>query len=590
MKTFLCSRISFGLWAAMLTLVLCSPIAWGEPTQEELEAASRLAARATFGMSYEEIVAMAEEGLDEWLDEQIDMECTYYFPVEEEIYELDEAGEYDEFRELFDIAEHELPWFVQPFAIAWTQAVLYGEDQLCQRVAWALSQIFVVSSRGIDNIPYQWTTYYDNLVRGALGNFRDLLHDVTFSAQMGIMLSHVNNSRPRPEIKRFPDENYARELMQLFSLGLFELNSDGTPRLDENGDTTPSYNAEDISELARVMTGFAFDGEHAQFNNGQWHLDAHLPMIVFDWHHDKGEKVIVGDRVIPAGQSGKEDIEQALDVVFEHSNTGPFIVRQLIQHLVTSNPTPKYVQRVANAFADDGSGVRGNMKHVVRTILTDTEAREPAEPETFGKLKDPAIRLVSLDRMFPLKQEDPDALNFPGGLHSYNFNEARWGGPFERLKQKPLYAPSVFNFYSPYYSPTGELSDNDLSAPAFQLFDMQTTIAASNVLWEGAMNPGGHWSFWHTWYDDEDGESLRMGSYVPDYAGYLELADSPEALVDRLDLVMCYGRMTENSRGLLEQRIGQIDHGENDDERRHRRVAFAVWYVANLPEFNVETQ
>lgn len=228
---------------------------------------------------------------------------------------------------------------MEPYKIAWSNAVLYSKDQLCQRVAWALSQIFVVSTRDINNIDYQWTTYYDNLLRGSFGNFRELLHDVTYSAQMGIMLSHVNNSRPRPDIKRFPDENYARELMQLFSLGLFELNPDGSPKKDEDGATIPSYDSEDIAELARVMTGFAFDGELAHFGSGQWHVDAHLPMIIFDWHHDKGEKVIVGGTVIPAGQSGRDDIEQALDAIFQHPNTGPFIVRQLIQHLVTSNPT-----------------------------------------------------------------------------------------------------------------------------------------------------------------------------------------------------------------------------------------------------------
>ena len=580
-------------WIALLILALLAKIACGEPTQKELEAASRLAARATFGMPYDEIVAMAEQGLDEWLDEQLDMECTYFVPFEVDLYAMEEAGEYDELQDLFDLQEDQLPWFVEPFAVAWTNAVLNGDDQLCQRVAWALSQIFVVSLRGIETIPYQWTTYYDNLLRGSFGNFRNLLEDVTFSAQMGIMLSHVNNSRPRPQIKRFPDENYARELMQLFSLGLFQLNSDGTPKQDENGNTIPSYNAKDIAELARVMTGFGFDGEHAHFNSGQWHEDAHLPMILFDWHHDKGEKVILGGTVIPAGQNAREDIEQALDAIFEHDNTAPFIARQLIQHLVTSNPVPEYVQRVAEAFADDGAGVRGNMKHVIRTILTDSEAQEPANASTFGKLKDPLIRFVGLDRMFPLKLANPDNVNWPRGLHSYEFQRARRIPAFDRIKQRPLFSPSVFNFYSPFYSPKGELSNNDLVAPAFQLFDMQTVITANNILWEGLVTQYGdrsnHWSEWHLLYEGDDGDFYRMGSYVPDYADYLELADVPEDLVARLNLVMCYGRMTDNARRLLEQRVGQINHGEDDDDRRHRRVAFAVWYIANLPEFNVET-
>lgn len=585
MSVWIASRSARISWAGLLILPMLAPFAWAEPTHEELEAASRLAARATFGMSYEQIVEMAEQGLDEWLDEQLDMECTSFVDIEQEIRDMEEAGEYDEIRERFDINEENSIWFVDHFDIAWTNAVLYGDDQLCQRVAWALSQIFVVSRKQIDTPPYQWTTYYDNLMRGAFGSFRELLKDVTYSAQMGIMLSHVNNSRPRPEKPRYPDENYARELMQLFSLGLFELNPDGTDKLDGNGATIPTYDSQDISELARVMTGFAFDGEHASFGHNQDHEDSHLPMILFKWHHDKGRKVILGGTEIPAGQEPEEDVEQALDAIFEHANTGPFIARQLIQHLVTSNPTSDYVQRVVEVFADDGNGKRGNMKQVVRAILTDSEAQEPENPDTFGKLKDPLIRLISLDRMFPLVLEDPDEPFWPGGLHSYNFHN------FNGVGQIPLQAPHVFNFYSPFYSPKGELSDSALVAPAFQLFDMQTTIAASNVLWSGQMFSGSHWTEWHLYYDDENGESYPVGRYVPDYGDYLELAESSEDLVDRLNLVMCYGRMTDNARELLELRIRRIDLDDYDDvdEGRRTRVAFAVWYITNLPEFNVET-
>lgn len=583
-KTSRSARIS---WAGLLILpMLAAPFAWAEPTQEELEAASRLTARATFGMSYEQLVAMAEQGLDEWLDEQLDMECTSFVDIEQEIRDMDEAGEYDEIRERIGIDEGDSIWFVDHFDMAWTNAVLYGDDQLCQRVAWALSQIFVVSRREIDTPPFQWTTYYDNLVRGAFGDFRELLEDVTYSAQMGIMLSHVNNSRPRTDPLRYPDQNYARELMQLFSLGLFELNPDGTRREDENGATIPTYDSQDIAELARVMTGLSFYGEHASFGSNQDHVGtgAHEPMMMFKFHHDEGRKVIVGGTEIPAGQEPHDDIEQALDAIFEHANTGPFIVEQLIQHLVTSNPTPEYIQRVAEAFANDGDGTRGNMKHVIRTILTDSEALEPANPETFGKLKDPLLRLISLDRMFPLKPENPNESFWPGGLHSYNFHD------FLGIKQVPMQAPHVFNFYSPFFSPKGELSDSSLTAPAFQVFDMQTTITASNMVWTGLLLDHSHWTF-GLWYDDDNGDSHRAGGFVPNYEGYLEMADTPEDLVDRLDLVMCHGRMTDEARGQLEHRIGQIDFDDDDEEDygRHNRVAFAVWYITNLPEFNVET-
>lgn len=239
------------------------------------------------------------------------------------------------------------------------------------------------------------------------------------------------------------------------------------------------------------------------------------------------------------------------------------------------------MRRVAEAFADDGYGVRGNMKHVIRTILTDPETIEPSNPETFGKLKDPVVRLINLDRIFPPKLSDPDHSDWPGGLHSYDFDN------FLSIKQEPLNAPHVFNFYSPFYSPKGNFSDNELVAPAFQLFDMQTAIRVSNLVWNGLMFPGNHWTA-QLWYDDENGDSHRVSSYEPDYEDYLGLADTPEDLVDRLDLLLCNGKMTANTRRLLEQRIGQIDHGDDDDDRRHRRVAYAAWYISNLPEFIVE--
>ncbi len=176
--------------------------------------------------------------------------------------------------------------------------------------------------------------------------------------------------------------------MQLFSIGLFELNIDGTPKKDESGDLIPTYDADDIANLARVMTVFAYDGERVQFNKN-WTDEWDLPMIIFNWHHDKDKRVILGDTTLAAGHSGEVDVDLALDAIHEHANVGPFIGRQLIQRLVTSNPEPAYIQRVAEAFIDDGNGVRGNLKQVIKTILTDPEATDPVNPDQFGKLREP---------------------------------------------------------------------------------------------------------------------------------------------------------------------------------------------------------
>ena len=592
------ARIS---WAGLLILPLLAPLTWAEPTQEELEAASLLASRATFGMSYDQIVEMAEQGLDEWLDEQLNMECTSFVKWEEDMVKMYEDGEFDEYIEIFDInVEEENPsWkivsdFGGPIDTIWYMAARYGKDQLCQRVAWALSQIFVINTETVASFPYSHTSYYDILTSNAFGNYRELIEDVTYSAQMGIFLSHVNNSRSRPEKNRFPDENYARELMQLLSIGLFELNVDGSFKTDLSEDWIPTYDGHDITNLARVMTGFAFDGEDAQFDNGNYgDLEWHLPMDIMKYHHDKEEKVILGDTTIPAGQTGFEDVEDALDAIHEHDNVGPFIGRQLIQRLVTSNPDPDYVQRVAEAFNDDGKGVRGNLKHVVKTILTDQEVNEPQNPELFGKLREPMLRLMNLHRMFPtVVVGDERGLTKPFYTPS-----------FFPQNQYPLNAPSVFNFYSPFHSPKGELSHNELVAPEFQIFDMLTSIDLSNVIWERLVGdeieqregrlidkPSRTW--FHAYdYENEEGNIVWWHPLLNhDISDYVELADSPSDLVDRLDLVMAHGTLDSETRRQFIHRVGQIPVSADDSESDYRlRVLFAIWYMSSLPEYTVET-
>ena len=569
-----------------------------EPTQEDLEAASLLASRATFGMTYEQITEMAEQGLDEWLQEQLNMECTSFTRWEDRMVEMYEDGELDEFIDIFDIdTEIDDPaWAVilrfGPFDTIWYMAARYGPDQLCQRVAWALSQIFVVSDFAVGNNPYSYTSYYDILLKNAFGNYRELIEDVTYSAQMGVMLSHVNNSRARPEIRLYSDEKYARELMQLFSVGAVQLNIDGTMKTEESVDYIPAYDAEDIANLARVMTGFAFDGEHANFG-AQWTQGWDLPMMMFEWHHDHDEKVILGDTIIPAGQRGRKDVSDALDAIHEHSNVGPFIGKALIQRLVTSNPDPEYVQRVAEAFNDDGQGVRGNLKHVVKTILTDPEAANPAHPERFGKLREPVLRVMNLHRMFPTSVVGEDTRGLSEPFYVPNLDQMYQPG-----NQRPLGSPTVFNFYSPFHSPQGGLSDNKVVAPEFQILDMKATIELSNTIWqrlvyddpETSENRRSGWFVPYYYQDESDSESHWAPLMTHDISGYVDLAETPSELVDRLDLVMSYGRLNGATRTQFIQRIEQIpitDSNENGDLRD--RVWFAIWYMSSLPDYIVET-
>ena len=601
MSISIASRSARISWAGLLILPMLAPLTWAEPTQEELEAASLLASRATFGMSYDQIVEMAEQGLDEWLDEQLNMECTSFVKWEEDMEKMYENGEFDEFIDIFDIditKDDNPTWQVlrnfSPFDTIWYMAVRFGRDQLCQRVAWALSQIFVINKNTVENGLFVYTNYYDILVKNAFGNYRELIEDVTYSPQMGLMLSHVNNSRPRPDLKRFPDENYARELMQLLSIGLFELNVDGTDKTDESGDLIPTYDIEDIEDLARVFTGLAFDGENAQFDayfpqGEEWGL----PMMIFNFHHDKDEKVILGGTTIPAGQRGFEDVNDALDAIHAHDNIGPFIGRQLIQRLVTSNPGPEYVQRVAEAFNDDGLGVRGNLKHVVKAILTDPEATNPSQPDHFGKLREPVVRKMNLHRMFPTMVVGEDTRGLTRPFYVPHF--------LGDGSQQPLGAPSVFNFYSPFHSPRGDLSDNHLVAPEFQIFNMQSSIWLSNFIFEKVVVDGDRVRTetlepQHGWfnafeYKDEDGDEVWWQPVIShEISDYVDLADTPSDLVDRLDLVMTHGDLIDSSRSRLIQRVRQIPvRASNQEEDLRDRVWFAIWYMSSLPDYIVET-
>ena len=327
-------------------------------------------------------------------------------------------------------------------------------DPLRQRVAFALSQVLVISDRPEDLavVPQGMANYYDVLLTHSFGNYRDLLRDVSLHPCMGMYLSHLGNRKPDPANNIFPDENYAREVMQLFSIGLWMLNPDGTRQLDPDGQPIPSYDNTNITEFARVFTGLAFGGTNVNF--GLWPRDFTTPMKGWDAEHDLAPKSLLLGATTPAraaspgstGTATLADVDAAIDNLFHHPNTGPFIAIRLIQRLVTSNPTPAYVGRVAAAFADNGSGVRGDMQAVVKAILLDPEARDYAalaDPQ-FGKVREPFLRCVNFARAFNASA--------PAGFYALD------AFTLDHIEE-PLKSPSVFNFYLPTYSPPGPITD-----------------------------------------------------------------------------------------------------------------------------------
>ncbi len=522
------------------------------PQLSGLQAAARLASRATFGMNHAGIEEIHASGEARWLEQQFRLPISRHDPIVADLLRRREAGELAALE-----ARINQPQVVFR-RLAWWQQSVTAPDQLRQRVAYALSQIFVVSD-GLNTLlvqPHALSNYYDTLLKHAFGNYRDLLLAVTLHPAMGVYLSHLGNALADPDANRYPDENYAREVMQLFSIGLYELNLDGTEKRDGEGRLIATYDNDDIREFARVFTGLTYGDSAGPF----WRRvpNFRAPMEMFETFHDTGAKQLLRGQRIPAGQGGMQDIEAAIDNLFLHPNVGPFIGRQLIQRLVTSNPSPAYVQRVAEAFNGVGGAERGDMRAVLRAILLDPEATALPEMDgAAGKLREPLLRLLAAIRQLDVSSPDGFFANTGYALQ-------------RQIGQHPLSAPSVFNFYLPNHSPLGAIADAGLVAPEFQITNSTTVIAISNLLDQAVLSDN--------WND------LPLPPFQPARANlddYLALADDTAALLDRLDLVLAYGTLSPATRDSIQASIEQIADPEI-------RVRAAIYLVLVSPDQAVE--
>jgi uncharacterized protein (DUF1800 family) len=502
------------------------------------EQASRFLAQATFGANWEEIHRTAEIGLQAWLEEQ------YARPVGHHQPYLDQRAALG-----LEVDAGTRRWI-------WWQQVMQGPDPLRQRVAMTLSEIFVVSDNvgAIQDNPHGLANYYDMLLDNSFGNYRDLLHDLAMHPIMGVYLSHLRNERSDPAQGRYPDENFAREIMQLFSIGLFELNIDGTLQLDGSGNPIPTYDNDDITEMAKIFTGLGFASAAPDFHGGNPVWDR--PMRMYNAYHEPGPKYLLRGRFVPAGQSGVDDINDAVDNLFQHPNVGPFIARRLIQRLVTSNPSPEYIRRVAQAFQNNGENVRGDMKAVINAILLDPEARrDPSSLNAHdGRLQESFLRRVHLARAF-------DASS-PAGAYPIEDGAA----PVD-FGQRPLSSPTVFNFFLPDHQPTGLIADANLYAPEFQIITAVTAISSANTLQsqvEGRMNS-----------DPNPFYEVRL-----ELSDEIALAANAPTLIDRLDLILTYGDMSGRMRQILIEALEQLS---DPTERAH----MAIHLISISPEYAV---
>ncbi|MEO5714697.1 MAG: DUF1800 family protein [Luteolibacter sp.] len=460
-------------------------------------------------------------------------------------------------------------------------------DPLRQRVGFALSQIFVISDRmeRIGVQPEGMANFYDTLLKNGFGNYRDLLRDVSLHPCMGIYLSFMGNKKADPVAKTFPDENYAREVMQLFSIGLWMLNPDGTRLLDGNGQPIPTYNNSNITEFARVFTGLSFglknDGTPTT-NFDEYEGDFNSSMKGWDLYHDLAPKsLLLGattpQRVAGPGTTGTAtmaDVDAVMDNLFNHPNVGPFIGRQLIQRLVTSNPSPAYIARVTAAF---DATPRGDLGRTVKAILMDAEARDPAKmaDPTFGKLREPFLKAVNVARAF--NASAPSGWYY---LDAFSLDHV----------EEPFKAPSVFNFYLPSHSPPGLLAQAGLVAPEFQIINASSGVTAPNYFWNAIT--GGL----HRWGANAtknvklnlDQEMLMNvpAAAVNDPSPSLAALD-PDALIRRLDLVLTGGTLTPGSFQIIREALNRIGPGSGW-EWPENRLKLAIYLIVSSPEFAVQ--
>jgi uncharacterized protein (DUF1800 family) len=474
----------------------------------------------------------------------------------------------------------------------WFANVLRGEDQLRQRVAFALSEVMVVSQVGaLTNLPFATADFHDMLARNAFGNFRTLLEDVTLHPAMGVYLSMLGNRKAVANTNLRPDENYAREMMQLFSIGLVQLNTDGSVKVDAAGQPLPTYDQATIEGFARVFTGWHWACQStlpncsfttvrvetapvANYNQAK-------PMQLYADQHEAGTKqllnytgVALPGGLMPANQTGAKDLADALDNVFNHPNVGPFISKQLIQRLVTSNPSRAYVQRVAEKFNNDGTGRRGNLEAVVRAILLDAEARSaPAGSgaAVAGKLKEPLLRLTQFWRAYGATSASGKfgvARNFQNGT------------PVSQFGQGQGLSPSVFNFFSPSYAPPGEIADGGFVSPEMQLATEILSASSTNFFYTQA--------FFRT---QAQAATLNADDMYITTTDELALAADSEALVNRVaDKLL--GGAGQMSAALKAETKAQVERttvpATNPGTALATRTADAIYFVVTSPDFALQ--
>ncbi len=506
--------------------------------------AFQLLNQATFGATESGIQTVVGSGLEAWVNAELAKPASLQLP------------------HMQSLPPPQFLFELQPDRVdIWFRNAVNGDDQLRQRVAFALSEILVVSQQGaLVNFPFALADYYDVLARNAFSNYRDLLEEVTLHPAMGIYLSMLGNEKPNAALNIRPDENYARELMQLFSIGLVQLNIDGTAMLDAQNQPIPTYDQAVIEGFAHVFTGWHFAGAPSFEFAAPTPANRTQPMQLYEDFHDTGEKQLLDGVVLPAGQTGDQDLAAALDNIFNHPNVGPFVAFRLIQRLVTSNPSPSYVARVATVFNDNGQGVRGDLGAVITAILLDEEARPSLPMDLDGKIKEPLLRVTQLWRAYE------------GRSQSGRYQLLQGIPPSIFLGQGPLQSPSVFNFFSPSYAPPGEISNSNLVAPELEIATEYQNTLVTNYLFYQAFSANSV---------SAEEPAFSADDVFIDITDELAVADDTDALIDLVAEKLLGGSISD----VLRQEIAGMLTLFSGPDSAPLRVAEAVYLVASSPEY-----
>ncbi|MBU8975590.1 MULTISPECIES: DUF1800 family protein [unclassified Lysobacter] len=511
--------------------------------------AARFLTQATFGPTAAEITRVRQIGYKRWIDEQIAETPTLMLPHLQQLVANGVATPTPQNRRNY-----------------WLWQAANGRDQLRLRMAFALSEIMVVSDREVADsnaTVFRIADYQDTLARGAFGSYRTLLEQVSVHPAMGYFLSHVGNRKADPRRNITPDENYGREVMQLFSIGLVKRNRNFTPVLDASGQTIPTYDEQVVSGMARVFTGWTYAGQtDAQFGRGD--NTSYAPMECHAAFHDDQPKTIFDGIVINEGNNCVASLSKTLDALAGHSNVAPFISRQLIQRFVTSNPSSEYVERVANVWVDS----RGDLGRVIRAVLLDIEARLPPTSGSFGKAREPLVKLATVWRAF-------NARYVPAATGEVRFAFSNAGDLSASLQQESQRAPSVFNFFEPDYRLPAADGVQGMFAPEFQILTEATYLSMLNqhdsLVWNNAATP----------------PTTTSNAPYLDLVQLTALAEAKDhaGMVQRVNLLMFHGAL---SAATSQAMVGMLDRLATANESAGNRAKSLVLLAMATPEFAIQ--